>query len=75
MYNSVEIAERIKKVAKLKKMPLKYLLESAGIGRNAMSHLTSGSTPNSDNLAKIADCLDVSMDFLMGRTDNPEVNK
>ncbi len=37
--------------------------------------LSGGSTPKSENLAKIADCLDCSVDYLLGRTDNPEVNK
>jgi hypothetical protein len=29
----------------------------------------------SDSLARIADYLDYSVDYLLGRTDNPEVNK
>ena len=36
---------------------------------------TVGSLPNGETLIKIADYLDCSVDYLLGRTDNPEVNK
>ena len=28
-----------------------------------------------DSLARIADCLDCSVDYLLGRTENPAVNR
>lgn len=31
--------------------------------------------PSIENLVKIADFLNVSVDFLLGRTENPEVNR
>ena len=34
---------------------------------------SGGSTPKSENLAKIADYLNCSVDYLLGRTDNPSV--
>ena len=34
---------------------------------------SGGSIPKSDTLAKIADYLDVSVDYLLGRVDTPEV--
>ena len=36
---------------------------------------TVGGLPNGETLIKIADYLDCSVDYLLGRTDNPEVNK
>nr|DAR47104.1 MAG TPA: repressor protein [Caudoviricetes sp.] len=33
------------------------------------------SVPKADNLAKIADVLGCSVDYLLGRTDNPEINR
>lgn len=33
------------------------------------------SMPKADNLAKIADCLNVSVDYLLGRTDDPVLHK
>jgi transcriptional regulator with XRE-family HTH domain len=36
---------------------------------------TCGTLPNGETLIKIADHLDCSVDYLLGRTDNPEVNR
>ena len=36
---------------------------------------TIGTLPNGETLIKIADYLDCSIDYLLGRTDNPEVNR
>jgi len=36
---------------------------------------TEGTLPNGETLIKIADYLDVSIDYLVGRTDKPEINK
>ena len=74
MYNSQNVAEAIKKLSKEKNITLKMLLEDVGLGFNTMSNMKT-SMPKADNLAKIADYLDCSVDYLLGRTDNPEVNK
>lgn len=36
---------------------------------------TDNTLPNGETLIKIADYLDCSVDYLLGRTDKPEVNK
>ena len=46
------------------------MLEDVGLGFNTMSNMKS-SMPKADNLAKIADYLEVSVDYLLGRTDDP----
>lgn len=74
MYDSNNIAERIKSTAKTKRISLKQLLSDVQLGRNTMSNFKT-SMPKADNLAKIADYLDCSVDYLLGRTDNPEINK
>lgn len=33
------------------------------------------SAPSASSLIVLADCLDCSIDYLLGRTDNPEVNR
>lgn len=71
MYNSVIVANNIKTLSKKKSISLKSLFEDCGIGRNAMSHMTNGSMPKADTLAKIADYLNCSVDYLLGRTDQP----
>ena len=76
MYETPKIAGRIKEFARSRKIPIKNLLDECGLSKNTLSSMLSGgSTPKSENLAKIADYLDCSVDYLLGRTDNPEVNK
>jgi len=36
---------------------------------------SEGTLPNGETLIKIADYLDCSVDYLLGRTDKPEVNR
>ncbi|MBR1444956.1 MAG: helix-turn-helix transcriptional regulator [Firmicutes bacterium] len=72
MYNSQEVAERIKQLAKTKNIPVKTLLQETDLGANTMSNMKT-SMPKADNLAKIADYLDCSVDYLLGRTDTVEV--
>ena len=68
--------ERIKEFSKYKNVPIKDLLNECGLSKNTLSSMLSGgSTPKSENLAKIADYLDCSIDYLMDRTNNPEINK
>lgn len=73
MYISANVAERIKSLSKAKGISVKKLLEDVGLGFNTMANMKT-SMPKSDNLARIADYLDCSVDYLLGRTDNPEVN-
>ncbi len=71
-YSSSEIAARIKIIAKSKGFTLSTILKEVNLGRNTMANFKT-SMPKADNLAKIADYLDCSIDYLMGRTDNPYV--
>lgn len=74
MYNSNNVANKIRDLAKFKKVTVKKLLEDVGLGFNTMANMKT-SMPKADNLAKIADYLDCSVDYLLGRTDIPEVNR
>ena len=74
MYESAKVAEIIKKLAKSKNIALKDLFESAGMGRNTMSHMVNGSMPKADNLARIAERLDCTVDYLLGKNDEPETD-
>ena len=52
------------------------MVENCNLSKNTLSSMLSGgSTPKSENLAKIADYLDCSVDYLLGRTDNPNSHK
>lgn len=74
MYNSQEIALRIKSQAKLSDIKLKTMLADLGLGINIVSHLAKGQDLSYCNLAKIADYLGCSVDYLLGRTDNPQAH-
>lgn len=74
MYNSEEIAKRIKETAKEKEISVSEMLNSCGLGKNTISKMMSGNDILTKNFAKMAEYLDCSADYLLGRTDNPNVN-
>lgn len=50
--------------------------KETGISQGLMNEYKNGiKTPTVQNIIKIADYLDCSIDYLVGRTDNPNVNK
>ena len=74
MNTAQEIANLIKEVAKANAISTTKMLEDCQLNKNTLSSMQSrGSMPKADNLAKIADYLDVSIDYLLGRTDSPTV--
>ena len=66
MYNSQSIANRIKDLAKNENITIKIMLSDLDLGINALSSMKS-SFPKSDTLARIADYLGCSVDYLLGR--------
>lgn len=74
MYDSNQIAERIKGLAKQRNITIKRLLADVGLGFNTMSNMRN-SMPKADNLARFADYFDCSVDYLLGRTDKLEINR
>ena len=71
MYNAKETALRINALLKDKKLSQKDMLEECDLSKNAISSMLSrGSMLLADNLAKIADYLDCSVDYLLGRDLN-----
>ena len=51
------------------------LLAELGLSKGNISKWKSGTLPNGEILIKLANRLDCSVDYLLGRTDNPEINK
>ena len=74
MKNTQIVAERIKIQAKRKGISVKKMLETCELGVNTVTKMANGTDIVSQNLLKIAECLDCSVDYLLGRTDNPEEN-
>lgn len=64
--------EKIKELAKNRKMTLTQLEESLGYSRNTLYKLKT-QKPNAERIAEIADYFNVSTDYLLGRTDNPAI--
>lgn len=72
MYNSQETSTRIKKTAKEKGIPMLELQELCGLNKNAIAQAgKSQEGMKAKNLYAIAELLDCSVDYLLGRTDDP----
>ena len=53
-----------------------FLGMELGMSQNTISRYETGArVPSREELIAIADYFDVSVDFLLGRTDNPKVNR
>ncbi|MDE7094764.1 MAG: hypothetical protein K2O52_07625 [Oscillospiraceae bacterium] len=75
MKNSQEIAVTIKKMAKSQKVAIGKMLSDCELNVNLLSTMQSGGCfPRLEAIAKIANYLDCSVDYLIGRTDVPKVN-
>lgn len=74
--DNITTSNLIKFLCKQRKITVKSLLECCQINRNFIYDLEHKDiAPAADKLERIADYLDCSVDYLLGRTDNPEVNK
>nr|DAR24077.1 MAG TPA: repressor protein [Caudoviricetes sp.] len=76
MYNSQEVANVIKALAKERNITIGKMLAELGLSINTMSSMQSGGFyPRVESLAKIADYLGVSVDYLLGRDLSPVPEK
>ena len=71
MYDTQAIAARIKSCAKSQKIAMKTLLNDCDMNINAISEFSKGKQMSCINLARIADYLGCSVDYLLGRTVSP----
>ncbi len=67
-------ANRIKNIAKSKRISIKQLLNNCELSINTISEMSKGKQISYISLAKMANYLDCSVDYLLGRTDNPNIN-
>lgn len=78
MKSSQELASTIKEIAKTKKVTIRKMLSDCELSINTLSSMKSGGYfPRLEALTKIADYLDCSVDYLLGRTKtvNPPIPK
>lgn len=64
--------ERIRDLAKKQGLSINSLEEKLGYSRNTLYSLKKQKA-SAERLQEIADYFDVSLDYLLGRTDNPNV--
>ena len=75
MYTAQITKDRIKTLCRTKGIGMENMLNDCSLGVNAIRQINDTKGMASFSLAKIADYLDCSVDYLLGRTDNPEVNR
>ena len=66
--------ERIKELAKKQGLSLNALEEKLGYSRNTLYSLKRQKA-SAERMQEIADFFNVSLDYLLGRTDNPAISK
>ena len=75
MYNSQNLVENIKAIAKSKNILVKEMLTDCDLNVNALNQMSDKKGISSFSLAKIADYLNVSIDYLLGRTCISEIEQ
>ncbi|MBQ3230728.1 MAG: helix-turn-helix transcriptional regulator [Clostridia bacterium] len=66
---------RLKELRKLRKISQLKLAMDLNMNQNSISRYETGEREaDYDTLIKFADYFDVSIDYLLGRTDNPKTN-
>ena len=73
----MEYTERILRILEAQNVTAYKLAKATGISESLFSKWREkpSSRVSSANLVRIADYLDCSVDYLLGRTDTPNVNK
>lgn len=75
MYNQQICIERITTLTKAKKLSINQMLKDANLPSTVVDNIKRGRVPSIDKLYSLADYFEVSIDFIVGRTDKPEVNR
>lgn len=74
--DNAQTAQVIKKICKDKNISVSKLLNECNIRKSLIYDLEKRNyTPSASLIEKIADYFDCSVDYLLGRTDNPKSHK
>ena len=72
----MNFAQRLIEIMETRGLTAYRVSKGTGISDSLLGYYRSGKNdPSSENLVKLADYFNVSVDYLLGRTDKPEVNK
>lgn len=70
------IAATIKSLCKSRGISVSTLISECDLTKSLIYDMEKrDQSPSCDKITRIADYLDCSVDYLLGRTDRPEVNK
>lgn len=76
MFSRELFGERIKMLRMERNIKQSELGEAVGLTYTAVSDIERGRrTTTIEKLVALADYFDVSVDYLIGRTDNPKINR
>ena len=75
MYNLQIIESRIMEIAAKKGLSKNKLLINSEMGKSFFDNMKKGRIPSVERLHIIADYLNVSIDYLVGRTDKPNLDE
>lgn len=69
------LADRLKELRAEHNVTQKQTAIAVGISEITYQRYEYGRAPAYDKLIQLADFFDVSLDYLVGRTDNPQINR
>lgn len=75
MHTAEELNSCIKSVCKQRNVSIGTMLSECGLSEAILRQKSDKKVISCFSLARIADYLDMSADYLLGRTDKPEVNR
>lgn len=72
----MSISDRLIELKETRKHLQKDIASAVGVSLRSYQRYEHGERkPDADTLIALADYFDVSVDYLLARTDNPEINK
>lgn len=75
VFNKEVLIENISSLSLKNQTSVNKALVDSGAGKDLIANLKKGQIPSIEKLMIIADYFGVSIDYLLGRTDKPEINK
>lgn len=69
------LSERLRELRAIRKLTQKDVYTAIGVSPIVYQRYEYGHSPSYEKLIALADFFDVSIDYLVGRTDKPEINK
>lgn len=68
----MELNERLKQLRKIKAVTQVQVANGCNMAERAYQRIEAGNKPSYDALLALADYFDVSLDYLVGRSDEPK---